>query len=580
MTAVDDPAVSAAADLHDAGDLTGAESAYLALLAASPNDPRLTVGLADVLTDADRVDEATALYRGVIDAAPDAPSSADAYDGLAAVLQDAGDVDGAVTASRHAVRLRGDADDAYRLGYTLEQMGRLDDANAAYELAADFRPEFAEAHAKVGTWLMRHDRPADAVMRYATAAAVGPTIAEIHCNLAHARRLAGDEDGALKSARKAIDLKPDLAAAHNVLGSILQDRRRPAEALAAFQRAVQLKPDLVDAFNNIGGVMEKVGRVADAATAYERAVAMAPGVPQFHTNLGMNRLLRGDFAGGWGEFDWRRLDRTNAASRTFDGRPLWDGSHLGGRTILLTAEQGMGDTIQFLRYATLVAARGGRVVVECHPPLVALARTVPGVADVVAHGPDAVLPAFDVHCPLMTLPRVFNTAVDTIPAAVPYVTADAAKFAGRLPAADGRRVGLVWAGNAAFANDRNRSIAPARLEPLAAVANVHWVSLQKPATVAPPAELKLTDLTADLHDFADTAALIARLDLVISVDTAVAHLAGAMGKPVWILLPAVPDWRWMLGRADSPWYPSARLFRQIDPGDWGGVVKAVAAALA
>ena len=581
MTAVDDdPAMTAAADLHDAGDLAGAEAAYRTLLAARPGDPAVTIALADVLADAERSADASHLYHLVIDAAPDAPESADAYDGLAAVLQDAGDVDRAVAASRRAVALRGDADDAYRLGYTLEQMNRADDANAAYELAAAFRPGFAEAHAKVGTYLMRRNRPAEAAERYRTAADAGPTIAEIHCNLAQARRLAGDEDGALKSARKAIELKPDLAAAHNVLGSILQDRRRPAEALAAFQRAVSLKPDLVDAYNNIGGIMERIGRPVDAGMAYERAVAMAPTVPQFHANLGMNRLLRGDLTGGWAEFDYRRADRTNPASRTFDGHPLWDGGPLGGRTVLLTAEQGMGDTIQFLRYAPMVANRGGRVIVECHPPLVPLARTVAGVADVVPLADGVALPDFDVHCPLMTLPRVFNTRLDTIPASVPYVSADPAKvaeFAAKLPA-DGRRVGLAWAGNPAFAHDRARSIAPARLSPLAAAA-VQWVSLQKSSATPPPAELKLTDVTADLHDFADTAALIASLDLVVTVDTAVAHLAGAMGKPVWVLLPAVPDWRWMLGRPDSPWYPTARLFRQTEAGDWAGVVQSVVTAL-
>ena len=572
-------AATAAADLHDAGRLDEAEAAYRRLLEGNPGDPALTVALADVLTDADKPDQAAVLYRRVIDATPDAAESADAYDGLAAVLQDAGDVEAAIAASSTAVRLRGDADDAYRLGYTLEQMNRPDAANAAYELAAAFRPDFAEAHAKVGTYLLRRDRPAEAAVRYKTAADAGPTVAEIHCNLAQARRMAGDEDGALKAARRAIELKPDLAAAHNVLGSILQDRRRPTEALASFQKAIQLKPDLVDAYNNIGGVLEGIGRVADAGGAFERAVSIAPAVPQFHVNLGLNRLLRGDLSGGWVELDWRRLDRTSASSRPFD-QPLWDGSHLGGRTVLLTAEQGLGDTLQFLRYAPLVAGRGGRVVVEVHPPLVDLARTVAGVADVVAHGRGG-LPGFDVHCPLMTLPRVFNTTLESIPAAVPYVSADparAAAWADRLPPADGRkRAGLVWAGNAKFANDRTRSLSPARLAPLSAVAGVRWVSLQLGATAAPP--LDLWDRTADLHDMADTAALIANLDVVVTVDTSVAHLAGAMGKPVWVLLPAVPDWRWLLGRTDSPWYPSARLFRQPEPGDWAGVVKAVVAAL-
>ena len=573
-------AVTAAADLHDAGDLDGAEAAYRAVLTGRPGDPAVTVALADVLADAGRGDEAAALYRSVIDAAPEAADSADAYDGLAAVLQDGGRVDDAVLASTAAVRLRGEADDAYRLGYTLEQMGRADDANAAYGLAADFRPAFAEAHAKVAAWLLRQDRLADAVARYQLAADAGPAVAEIHTNLAHARRLAGDEDGALKSARRAVELKPDLAAAHNVLGGVLKDRRRPSDALAALQRAVQIDPNLAEAYTNIGGVLEQINRVADATGAYQNAVTLGPGVPQFHVNLGCNRLLRGDLAGGWPELDWRRLDRTNPTSRSFDGRPVWDGSPLAGRTILLTAEQGLGDTIQFLRYASLVADRGGRVVVECQPELVELARTVRGVTDVVAQGAD--LPAFDVHCPLMTLPLVFRTTLDSVPAAVPYVSADPAKaaaFAAKLPGG-GRRVGLVWAGDPKYANDRARSLNPARLAPLAGVPGVRWVSLQKSAAAPLPAGFDAVDLSGELHDFTDTAAVVAGLDLVLTVDTSVALLAGAFNVPTWVMLPAVPDWRWLLGRADSPWYPSARLFRQAEPGDWAGVVRDVAAALA
>ena len=570
--------MDAAADLHDAGDLPGAEAAYRALLADRPGDPAVTVALADVLTDAGRKAEAADLYQSVVDAAPGDADSADAYDGLAALRQDAGDVDAAIIASRAAVRLRGDADDAYRLGYTLEQMGRLDDANAAYELAAEFRPTFAEAHAKIGTWHMRHNRPAEAAARYAAAADAGPNIAEIHSNLAQARRIIGDEDAALKSARRAIDLKPELAAAHAVLGSILMDRRRPAEALMSLQKAVQLQPDLVDAYDNIGTVLERIGRVPEAGGAFERAVTLNPGVPRFHVNLGRNRLLRGDLAGGWPEFDHRRLDPKQPASRAFDGRPMWDGRPLAGRTVLLTAEGRLSDTIQFLRYATLVAAAvgiDGRVVVEVQPSLLDLARTVAGVTDAVAHGSD--LPPFDCHCPLMTLPRAFGTTVATIPAAVPYLTPDPAKvaaWAAKLP--PGRRVGLCWAGT--NTGDRTRTPAPARFKLLADVPGITWVSLQVPPTAdAPP--LPLTDPSADLHDLGDTAALIANLDAVVSVDTAVAHLAGAVGKPVHVLLPTVPDWRWMLDRTDSPWYPSARLFRQPEPGDWPAVLRDVAAAL-
>ncbi len=572
------PAEATPADLHDAGRLEEAEAAYRRLLVGRPADPALLVGLGDVLADAGRGSEAAALYRRVVDAGPDAPASADAYDGLAAVLQDAGDVPAAVDASRRAVALRGDADDAYRLGYTLEQMNRPADASAAYELAAGFRPGFAEAHAKVATFLLRQDRPAEAAARFKVAADAGPAIAEIHCNLAHARRLAGDEDGALKAVRRSIELKPELAAAHNVLGLVLRDRRRPADALASFRRAMDLEPESAEAFHNFAAVVESIGRVPEAAAGFERAVALAPGVPKFHQSLGRNRLLRGDLSGGWAEFDWRRLDPRTLAGRTFN-RPLWDGGPLAGRTVLLTAEADPADTVQFLRYAPLVAGRGGRVVVESPADAVALARTVAGVADVVAAGEP--LPPFDVYCPLMTLPLVFNTTEATIPAAVPYLSADptlAATWAARLPAANGRRrIGLAWGGDSKAADDRGRSVPPARLGPLAVVPGVAWVALQSAAAL--PADLKAFDASAGVRDLADAVAVLSQLDGVVAADTAVAHLAAALGKPTWLLLPAIPDWRWQLGRADSPWYPTARLFRQATAGDWSSAVAAAADAV-
>ncbi len=575
--ATPDAELTAAADLLHAGRLPEAEAAYRQLLATRPDDPAVRTGLAHVHHDAGRPGEAIALYRQVIDDAPDAPTSAEAYDGLAAVLQDAGDVDGAVAASLRSTRLRGDADGAYQLGCTLEQMNRPADADAAFTLAVEVRPGFAEAHARLASSLMRQGKVADAAKRYAIAADADPSIAEVHCNLAHARRLSGDADGALKSARRAIDLKPDLAPAHDVLGCVLRDRRRPADALASFRRAVELQPTLAEAVYHFGDVLESVGRVAEAGAAFERAVAVAPAVPVYHTSLGLNRLLRGDLTGGWPEVDWRRMDRRLPAGRPFR-QPVWTGAPLGGQTILLSVEPGDGDVIQFVRYAPLVAARGGRVVVECRPDLLELLRTAAGVADVVPAGQP--LPPFDTHCPLMTLPMVFNTTVETVPAAPAYLSADPARvaaWADRLPA--GRRVGLAWAGNSADAGDRMRSLTAARLAPLAAVPGVRWVSLEKSPTAA-PAGLDLFDATADLRDFADTAALIANLDLVIAVDTAVAHLAAALGRPTWILLSAVPDWRWLLGRDDSPWYPTVRLFRQPAPGDWPAAVAAVAAALA
>jgi tetratricopeptide (TPR) repeat protein len=572
---------SIAAAHHEAGRFAQAESAYSQLLAERPGDLALMISLADVLVDSRRFSEAEPLYRKVIDAAPDSPASVGAYDGLAAVLQEFGDLDQAVPASKKAAHLRADPDEAYAVGLVLENLGRGDDAMEMFRLAADLKPQFGEAHHKLAGHLRIRGETEKSIRHYELSVEASPNLAEFRCNLANALRLAGYEDRALVSVRQAIELKPELAEAHNVLGAIWKDRRRPSDALGSFARALQLKPDYAEAINNMAGVIEQAGRIDEAGDMYQRAVTLTPQVPEFHENLGLNLLLRGQFARGWEETEWRRVNPANPASRMFP-TPMWDGSPLIGRTILLHAEQGLGDTIQFVRYVKLVRERGaGRVVIECQPLLANLIRTVKGVDEVIEQGQP--WPAFELHCPLMSLPVAFQTTAEKIPTSIPYITADPAKsesWKRKLVGASGKRIGLVWAGNPKHKNDRNRSIPPGKLASLADVAGVSFVSLQKGEAPAAPEKLKLLDLTSELTDFTETAALISNLDLVITVDTAVAHLAGAMGKPVWILLPAVPDWRWMLKREDSPWYPTTRLFRQAAPGDWTGVVKRIVSELA
>jgi len=292
-------------------------------------------------------------------------------------------------------------------------------------------------------------------------------------------------------------------------------------------------------------------------------------------------LVRGDFLQGWEEYEWRWKTKDAAFPERNFAQPQWDGSPLEGRTLLLHAEQGLGDAIQFIRYLPLVAQNGGNIVLECQPELQRLFQRMAPDLPVLAMG--QALPAFDVHCPLMSLSRVFSTDLGNIPQTVPYLHADAAEAAlwGERLAGLGSslKVALVWAGNPTNKNDRKRSLKLASLAPLAEVPGVRFISLQKGDATAEartlPAGVALIDVAEDLKDFADTAALLANLDLVISVDTAVVHLAGAMGRPVWTLLPFAPDWRWLLGRADSPWYPTMRLFRQPAIGDWDAVIAEV-----
>ena len=408
------------------------------------------------------------------------------------------------------------------------------------------------------------------------AVAVAPGVAEYASNLGTVLRALGRVDAAVGSYRAALAIRPDLAAIHSNLGSSLAAAGDPDGAIESLRSAIQLDPALFEAHSNLGNVLVDAGRVDEAVIAYRAAVAVAPDHAEVQWNLGMALLLGGDFGPGWQGFDWR----LRCGVRRQFGVPAWDGEALADRTILLHAEQGFGDTLQFIRYAAPVAARGGRVVVECQPELIGLLRQLPHVAEWVPQGQP--LPAVDLHCPLLSLPGLFGTTSGTVPpVAGPLQPPRGADLWRRRlgPTDTRRRVGLVWAGHPGHANDRNRSIPIAALEPLAATANaVRFVSLQKGA--AAPLPLEAFDAGSLLHDFADTAAVIAHLDLVVTVDTAVAHLAGSMGKPTWVLLPFAADWRWLLGRSDSPWYPAVRLFRQSEPGGWAGVVARVAGELA
>jgi tetratricopeptide (TPR) repeat protein len=571
MTSLDEMLTNAQTG-HEQNDLAGAEAAYRRIVAEHPDHTQAWTRLGDVLSDAGKRDEASACYRKVIDTAPDSPESADAYDGLAAILQDQGQLDEAITASRRAIELRGDADAAYVLGRQLEMMGRREAAMDAYSLATQLRPAFAEAHAKVGELWLRQGQHLLALDCFKKAVELQPTLAEAHCNLANALWKSGDHDAAFLSARRAVELKPDLAEAHNVLGAILKDRRRLSDALTEFARAAQLRPDYPEAINNAGSVLSELGRFVEAEPYFLRAVQLQPESVDFHENLACNLLVRGEYARGWVEYDKRRR-HSSAAAENF-GYPRWDGSDLNGKTILLHAEQGYGDTLQFSRYIPLVRDRGGHVIVGCPPAVGPVIARIDGVQSVItdAH----LLPPFSVHCPLVTLPLVFQTTLETVPNRMPYITPDpvrVAEWSKKISGTNGnKRIGLGWAGNPRHKNDRNRSCPPSYLEPLSAVTGAAFFSLQKNPTTPAPMSLGLVDYTNDLHDFGETAALLSHLDLLITVDTALAHLAGAMGKPVWIMLPFVPDWRWLLDREDSPWYPSIRLFRQPAPADWPAVI--------
>jgi Flp pilus assembly protein TadD len=464
------------------------------------------------------------------------------------------------------------------------QAGRLGEAVTFYRRAVALHPGYAEAHQNLGSALSDLGEVDAAMVCFQKALGLRPDYAMAHLNLGNALWAQGRAAEAIAAYDRAIGLRPDFAEAHTFRAIVLAEQGQVEPAMAACRRALALQPGYPDAHNTLGNLLRAMGRVTEAVGCYRRALALAPDYPDAHFNLGMALLALSEFETGWPEYEWRwRTPQMAAAVRRFP-QPQWRGEAAEGRRLLIHAEQGLGDTLMFCRFATLAADRGLRVVLEVPRTLVRLCANLSGVERVVTAG--ETLPDFDLHCPMASLPLALGTVLATIPAAVPYLRAEAAAVAAwreRLAglAADGLRVGLVWAGNpsldrpARAAMDRRRSLGPDRLAGVLAVPGVSFVSLQKDGPALPPGA-PVIDLMAEVADFADTAALAANLDLVIAVDTAVAHLAGALGKSVWMLDRFDPDWRWMTGRRDSPWYPTMRIYRQPAPGDWESVLAEVA----
>jgi len=472
-------------------------------------------------------------------------------------------------------------------GLLLARLGTTEGALAAFDRAAARDPAVDDVYIARAALLAEHGRPVAALADYDRLIARHPAMAEAHSGRGAALRALGRPEEALAAHDHALALRPDLAGAHINHGIALAALGRRAEAAAAAARAAELEPDNALAHSNLARERVALGDMPAAAASLERALALDPTLVEARLNQALLDLLQGRLAEGLRGFECRWQTGGFTSPQRGFAQPRWHGEPLAGHTLLLHAEQGLGDTIQFARYVPLVAERaareGGRVVFEVPRSLLPLfGGCFPGVQLVAAGGS---LPAFDLHCPLMSLAAVFGTDLATIPPPLPGLRADpgrAAAWAERLHPALAPRVGLVWAGNPKHAEDRSRSLPLSGLLPLLGCGAALF-ALQPEVRPADRAVLAATpaivDLGGALADFGDTAAAVAALDLVISVDTSVAHLAASLGKPTWVLLPFSPDWRWMLGRDDSPWYPAVRLFRQPALGDWEGVVAAVQAAL-
>jgi tetratricopeptide (TPR) repeat protein len=467
-------------------------------------------------------------------------------------------------------------------GLVLRDLTRFDEAFAAYDRALALKPDFTDAVVARGNVFYQMGRHAEALAEYERALAMEPDFAYGFNNRGNALQALGRHGEALASFERALTLKPDYSEAHNNRGNALIELNRHEEALKDYDAAVAGNP-FAFALVNRGSALRYLGRTDEAMASFDQAIALDAKLPEAHWNKALLSLALGDYANGFAGYEWRWRGATELAPRGF-AQPQWQGEDIAGRTILLHAEQGYGDSIQMLRYLPLVKARGARVVLEIPDSLMPLLGAHGDDVTVLSKG--TLLPPFDLHCPLMSLPLAFGTTRDSVPAEVPYLAAPAervARMAARLPQSEGLCVGLVWSGKPSHKNDHNRSIALERLKSLIAVPGTAFVSLQREyrdADLAALAALPILRLDDAIGDFADTAAAIAALDLVIAVDTAVAHLAGSLGKPLWLLLSHIQDWRWLIGRSDNPWYPTARLFRQGPEGDWGPVIARATEALA
>jgi tetratricopeptide (TPR) repeat protein len=538
--------------------------------------------------------EAEDLYREILKVRP---KHFDAIQLLGALALQSGRLEEGIELLKKAVAINGmQAPIHSNLAFAYNALRRFKEGLASANRALALQANFVDALNNRGNALAGLDASAEALVSFERALKLRPEFAQGWNNRACVLRDLGRPADALASCDEAIALQPDYADAWSNRANALSDLNRPQDAQLSYQRALEFAPAFADAWNNLGLTLVDLNQHEEALQSYERALSLSPEFAEAHWNASLCLLQLGRLEEGWQKYEWRwKRNRIAASQRVFE-QPLWLGDFaIAGKTILLHAEQGLGDTLQFCRYAARVSDLGAKVVLEVPSELMRLLTNLDGVTQLIEQGQP--LPPFDCHCPLLSLPLAFKTELASIPGTTPYLFADTqasqrwAERIARDAEGGGLRVGLVWAGGSRphvaelRKNDARRSIALDALRPILDVPHVRFYSLQKgPAaqqlTQMPDLGQQIVDYTEELADFADTAALVANLDLVISVDTAVAHLAGALGKPVWILNRFDTCWRWMLEREDSPWYPSARLFRQPLLGDWDSAIESARAALA
>jgi tetratricopeptide (TPR) repeat protein len=570
--------------LQQDGRFEDALAACAHAMSREPEDVNNHIVMGDVLLALDRAEEAVALYRQALHLAPD---NAKLHCNLGVALHRQGELKAARQSNQQQFSPGAGGAGAPKPSSTvLRESPELAEALHAYRRAIVLNPRDARIFTNLAACLRELGRPDDALQAYRDAIALDPNDARTFADLSACFCDLERFDEAKEACQRALSLDPGNPFAHINLGFVYEELDDLEAVVAANRRAVAADPGCAKAYTNLGVALGNIGKVDESIAALRRAVEISPDNATCHYNYAHSLLAAGDFTNGFQEFEWRIKYRAMQDGVEVFARPEWQGEHLNGRTLLLHAEYGFGDTLQFVRYVPRAATMGGPIVLQVQPALAELLRSsFPGVV-VVARG--EALPPFDLHLPLMSLSRVFGTTLDSIPADVPYLSVDPAKLARYRQAIAGEsrlKVGVNWAGNPRFRQDRRRSLSAEAVLPHLLVPGVQLFSLQKEPKETDRSVLKsrkgeIVELGPSFNDFSDTAAAIDALDLVITTDTSVAHLAGSLGHPTWVLLPYVLDWRWLRDRQDSPWYPTMRLFRQQRPFDWRGVFERLPGELA
>tara|TARA_B100000809_G_scaffold263615_1_gene317282 strand:- start:563 stop:2491 length:1929 start_codon:yes stop_codon:yes gene_type:complete len=605
-----DARVNQAIACHRSGQLQQAEQICQQILDIDPQNAEVLNLFGLIACQAEKYEIAVDLISHALEIAPNQPLF---LNNLGVALYRQGKCDKAVETYQRAIQIQPDFVEAYNnLGNLFEAEERYKEAIEVYYQALDMQPDSVEIHNNLGVTLYKQGKCDKAIETYQRVIQIQPDFAEAYNNLGMALKKKGELDAAVQVHHQALRIQPDFAEAHRNLGDILQKQGKYDKAVEAYQRAIQIQPNYAAAYNNLGIAWQKQGKLEQAIQIYHKTLVIRPNYPQAynnlantlkeqgklqgavqayhkaieinpsyidaHKNLGIVLLLQGDFQRGWQEYEWRlKSDDLCIANRA---QTRWDGSSLSGKTILLYAEQGFGDTIQFIRYVHLLVEYDTEIIVECQPELLQLFKNIGAIKKTIVMGESA--PKFDVNASLLSLPRILGTDLNSIPVKSPYLYTKSGSHTD-LEMCSEYKVGIVWAGNLKHPNDNNRSVELQQFSVLFDVEACQFFSLQvgkrRNDIIRYHYSNTIIDLGGDFSNFSDTAAAILELDLVISVDTAVAHLTGALGKPIWVLLPFMPDWRWLLEREDTPWYPTMRLFRQTDTRDWAGVLQKVRFAL-